>query len=727
MAIIFDDEKKIFTLHTTHTTYQMKADRYGVLLHLYYGARIPGDVDYTLVYRDRGFSGNIYDAGMDRTYSLDILPQEYPVAGTGDFRSSALVVRGADGAESCDLRYVKHEITKGKYSLKGLPAVYAAEEEAETLMILLEDRVSKVQVQLLYGVLEQEDIITRSAVIVNGGSGQIVVEKAGSACLDLLYGNYDLVSFYGRHEMERNFQRSAIVHANQVIGSRRGSSSAQYNPAVIIADQKATEDTGSCYGMIFAYSGNFMCEAEKSQMDSTRVIMGLQSDFFHYPLESGESLTVPETILTYSGQGFSEMSKRFHRCIREHIFRGKYKTDPKPVLVNSWEAFYMNFNGDKICQLAKDASELGIDMVVLDDGWFGNRCDDNRGLGDWVVNEEKLGCSLEELIRRIHGIGMKFGIWIEPEMVNEDSDLYRAHPDWALQIPGRKPVRSRNQLVLDFSRREVRDYIFDQISGVLEKEPVDYIKWDMNRSLADLYSRENPQGKVTYEYVLGVYEFAEKLIRKFPNLLLESCSGGGGRFDAGMMYYSPQIWCSDNTDPVDRLRIQYGTSFFYPISSMGSHVSDVPNHQTGRVTDIHTRAVTAMAGTFGYELNLAKLSAKEKENVIHQVQEYKRYEGLVRTGDYYRLTSPYEDVYTAWEFVSEDGSEVLLNVVLQRTQANKPVGYVKLKGLKADAVYRDEGTGASYYGGALMEAGLPLPDMREYEAYQVHFSITVQP
>ena len=726
MAILFDKEKQIFTLQTANTTYQMQVDQYGVLLHLYYGAKILGDTAYTIVHKDRGLSGNIYDAGEDRCYSLDTLPQEYPGIGTGDFRSSALMIKNADGSECCDLRYVDFQITRGKYALKGLPAVYASEEEAETLSITLEDKSTKVQVKLLYGVLEQEDMITRSAVITNYGDEQMVVEKAASACLDFLHGDFDLISFHGRHTMERNFQRTEITHVNQVIGSRRGASSHQYNPAVILAERDATEDAGCCYGMVFAYSGNFMCEAEKDQFDNTRVLMGLQSDLFHYPLEKEESLIVPETILTYSGKGFAELSNRYHRCIRNHIFRGKYQNQSKPILINSWEAFYFDFNGEKIYQLAKEAAELGIDLLVLDDGWFGNRFDDRRGLGDWTVNEEKLGCTLGELIEKINGIGVKFGIWIEPEMVNEDSDLYRAHPDWALQIPGRKPVRSRNQLVLDFSRKEVRDAVFDQNCEVLDQGNVEYVKWDMNRSLIDLYSAVNVQGKILYDYVLGVYEFAEKLVRRYPDMLLEGCTSGGGRFDAGMLYYSPQIWCSDNTDPVDRLRIQYGTSFFYPITSMGSHVSASPNHQTGRRSSIHTRGVVAMSGTFGYELNPAALSEDEKEIIKNQLKEYRRYERLIRTGNYYRLTNPYKNAYAAWEFVAEDGTEALLNVVLQEQHANKATGYIKLKGLNPNAVYVDENTGEKYYGSALMEAGIPLPDMGEYQAYQIHFILQAE-
>lgn len=720
MAINYQQNNRLFTLDTEHTTYQMKVDDLGVLLHLYYGGKISGSMEYLLTYYDRGFSGNPSDAGADRTYSLDVLPQEYPGMGTGDFRNSALIIRNLDGSECCDLRYVSHEIKKGKYNLTGLPAVYATEEEAETLEILLEDSVSRVQVQLLFGVLEKEDIITRSVKIINRSTDKIVVEKTASACLDFLSGDYDMISFYGRHAMERNFQRTEIVHGSYGIGSRRGTSSHQYNPAVIIAEKNATEDVGDCYGMAFVYSGNFMCEAEKDQFGQTRVMMGLQSDLFHYALAQDEIFIVPETILSYSNQGFGGLSMQYHRCIRDHICRGKYSHAVRPVLINSWEAAYFDFNGDIICKLAEDAAELGIDMVVMDDGWFGKRNDDNSGLGDWQVNEKKLGCTLGEMIQRMNHIGVKFGIWIEPEMVSEDSNLYREHPDWVIRIPGRKPVRARNQLVLDFSRVEVRDFVFEQICQVLDQGNVEYIKWDMNRSLSDIYSMENNQGKVTYDYVLGVYDFLERLIQRYPDILIEGCSGGGGRFDAGMMYYTPQIWCSDNTDAVDRVRIQYGSSFFYPISTVGSHVSAVPNHQTGRSTSLHTRGVVAMAGTFGYELAPEKLSEEEKEEIKEQITQYKKYAELIQQGNYYRLSNPFQDAYAAWMFASENRQQVLLNVVMLEMHGNMTVTYVKLKGLRPDAVYEDVKTGRCYSGSALMKAGIPIPvDMGEYLAYQI--------
>lgn len=715
MAITFNETTRIFTLTTAHTTYQMQADAQGYLLHLYYGARTAGEMDYLLNYGDRGFSGNPNSAGSDRTYSLDALPQEYPSLGTGDFRNYALNIENADGSQCCNPVYITHEIAAGKYTLKGLPFVRAEENEAETLKIILEDPVTKVELHLLYGVLEKEDIITRSVIIKNAGKAPVTVKKAQSACLDFLHGDYDLIKFHGRHAMERNMERMPVSHESTRIGSRRGTSSHQYNPGVILAGKNTNEDSGSCYGMLFVYSGNFLVEAEKDQYDQTRIQMGLTDELFAYPLEAGAEFIAPEVILSYTNKGLSRLSKQYHHCIMNHICQGKYVHANRPVLINSWEAAYFDFTGDTIVELAKEAKALGIDMVVMDDGWFGKRNDDNSSLGDWYVNEEKLGGTLTKLIERVNAEGVKFGIWIEPEMVSEDSDLYREHPDWAITIPGRKPVRSRNQLVLDFSRKEVRDEIFKRICAVLDQGNVEYIKWDMNRSLADIYAPN-----VTYDYVLGVYDFLEKLTNRYPDILIEGCSGGGGRFDAGMLYYTPQIWCSDNTDAINRTRIQYGTSFFYPVAAMGSHVSAVPNHQTGRVTSMHTRGVAAMSGTFGYELNPALLNAKEKAEIRAQLAQYREYQELIREGDYYRLSNPFQDNFAAWMVVSDDRSKALVSVIRLTAEANLPAAYVTLKGMEEDAFYREKTTGKVYPGAALMEAGILLPAaVSEYEAYQI--------
>ena len=726
MGIIYCEKDRTFTLQTKNTTYQMQVDRYGFLLHVYYGKKTETCMDYLLTYYDRGFSGNPYDAGENRTYSMDALPQEFPCYGNGDFRSTAFAVENADGSMSCDLRYKSHTIFDGKYNLEGLPAVYASEEEAQTLEILMEDPVTGVKVVLLYGVLPAQDIITRSVCVKNESSGKIYLNKIESASLDFLYGDYELLTFYGRHAMERNVQRVPVVHGTQKIGSVRGTSSHQYNPMMILAEKETTEDKGNCYAMSFVYSGCFQGEVLKDQLNQTRMMLGLQEEDFRYPLETGEMFQAPEVILSYSSEGMNRLSQNLHHCIRQHICRGKYKEEIRPILINSWEAAYFDFTGDTIYELAKAAKEVNIDMLVMDDGWFGKRDDDNSGLGDWFVNEKKLGGTLGNLIKRINDLGVKFGIWIEPEMVSEDSDLYRKHPDWALTVPGRNPVRSRNQLVLDFSRKEVVDEIYDQICKVLDQGNIEYVKWDMNRSLMDVYSSvTRDQGRVLHDYVLGLYDFLERLVQRYPNLLIEGCSGGGGRFDAGMMYYTPQIWCSDNTDAIDRLRIQYGTSFGYPVSVVGSHVSAVPNHQTGRKTPLHTRGVVAMSGTFGYELNLMKLSEEEKQEIREQIEEYKRYAPIIQNGWYYRLSNPTTEEICAWEFVHTDEKEqskVLLNIVMQVIHGNMTVNYVKLQGLEETAVYREEKSGKRYTGAALMYGGMPLPiEPGEYQAYQYCF------
>ena len=725
MGIVYSKADRTFTIQTKNTTYQMQVDPYGFLLHLYYGKKTDGScMDYLLTYYDRGFSGNPFDAGDDRTYSMDALPQEYPSYGTGDYRSTALIIENADGSTACDLRYRSHHIFNGKYKIPGLPAVYADETESQTLEIVMEDAVTGVEVTLQYGVLPDYDVITRSEKIVYRGEGKICIRKVQSACLDFVQGKYDLLTFYGRHAMERTMQREPVTHGSHVIGSVRGTSSHQYNPMMILADEKTTDQYGNCYAMSFVYSGNFKGETLKDQFGQTRALMGLQDEMFSYPLAEGETFYTPEVLLTFSGSGMNLLSQNLHRCIRQHICRGKYKESVRPVLVNSWEASYFDFDGDTLYELAKEAKHAGIDMLVLDDGWFGKRDDDNSGLGDWFVNEKKLGGTLGDLIKKINDLGVKFGIWVEPEMISEDSDLYREHPDWALTIPGRNPVHARNQLVLDFSRKEVVDHIFDQICKVLDQGNIEYVKWDMNRSLMDVFSRgTEDQGRVMYDYVLGLYDFLERIVTRYPDLLIEGCSGGGGRFDAGMMYYTPQIWCSDNTDALDRLQIQYGTSFGYPVSAVGSHVSAVPNHQTGRITSLHTRGVVAMAGTFGYELNLGKLSEEEKQEIRLQVEEYRKFAPLIQTGLYYRLSDPAREEYAAWAFVSEDQKEVLLNVVLQEIHGNMTVNYVKLQGLKCSAIYRDTETGKSYNGAALMEAGIPMPvEMGEFKAYQMHLT-----
>ena len=722
MAILYNKENGIFTLHTNHTTYQMQVDSYGNLLHLYYGKKMLGYADSFLTYADRGFSGNPSEAGNDRTYSYDTLPQEFPYEGSGDFRSPAFLVKYEDASYGCNLIFKGYKILSGKYALEGLPALYA-QNEAETLEIHMEDPVTNLEVILLYGVFAEYDIITRAVKVINSGTYRLYLEKIQSACLDFMTGKFDVISFYGRHAMERNYQRNPLYHGSFKIGSRRGCSSHQYNPMMILAEPNTSEDAGMCYAMSLVYSGSFQAEVEVDQFNQTRAILGLQEEKFSYPLKPGDVFYAPEVVLSCSEDGLSKLSQNLHRCFRKHLCRGKYKTEVRPILLNSWEAAYFDFDGEKIYQLAKQAADLGIEMLVLDDGWFGKRDSDNCSLGDWYVNEEKLGESLNSLISRINALGLKFGLWFEPECVNEDSDLYREHPDWAFTLPGRNPVRSRNQLVLDFSRKEIVDEIFQRMCNILDQGNIEYIKWDMNRSLNDVYSNGSEyQGNITYDYVKGVYSLLEQLIQRYPNLLIEGCSGGGGRFDAGMLYYTPQIWCSDNTDAADRVRIQYGTSFGYPVSSVGSHVSAVPNHQTGRNVSMNTRGVVAMAGTFGYELNLNLLSAEEKKEIRGQIQQYHKYAGLIQDGLYYRLTNPFESEIGAWEFLSEDKKEVLVNAVQMDIHGNLPYCYLRLKGLERGTVYQEESTGRKYDADLLMEIGLPIPvKMGDFEAHQYYF------
>ncbi|WP_419525572.1 alpha-galactosidase [Blautia sp.] len=725
MAISCNNQ--IFSLHTKHSTYQMKVDR-DFLIHTYYGPYV-GDSDMSYLARciDRGFSGNP-DGITDKGYSLDTQLLEYPSYGTGDFRNDCLRVAYADGSQVTDLKYVSHEIKEGKYGLEGLPAMYQGDENVQTLEVVLQDVYKNLEVILYYGVFENLDVITRACKIVNKGEDKVNLLRAYSMCLDFNNKDMDFVHFYGRHAMERIMERTPLHHGLQSVGSRRGFSSHQHNPFVILCSHNAGEDHGNCYGASFVYSGNFAAEAEVTQADCTRMTMGIHDAQFNFELQPQESFTAPEVMLSFSSEGLGKLSQNYHKAIRYHICRGKYKTARRPILINNWEATYFNFNTEKLLDIAREAKKLGVEMLVMDDGWFGKREDDVSGLGDWFVNEKKLGGKLKELVDGVNEIGLKFGIWFEPEMISEDSDLYRAHPDWALKIPGRAPTRGRQQLVLDFSREDVRTYIFDRMCEILESSDIEYVKWDANRHLTDVWSALLPaerQGEVFHRFILGLYDFLEKITQRFPNVLFEGCSGGGGRFDAGMMYYHPQIWCSDDTDAVERLEIQYGTSFAYPVSTMGAHVSVCPNHQTGRSVSMKTRGVVAMSGTFGYELDITKLSEEDKQTVKEQIEAFKKYYDLIQNGDYYRLTDDgRKSPFVAWEFVSADKKEALLNVVVLRTKANPILHTVYARGLEADMMYQVEGSQEKFSGAALMNGGYPIPVMGDdYQAVQIHLLV----
>ena len=712
MAIFANEKTGLFQIVTESTEYQMKADKYGVLKHLWYGEKTGCDMEYLQSYPDVGFSGNIYDAGNDRTYSLDTLPLEYACDGVGDYRVTGAAAVHPNGSCALDLRYKSYRISKGKYSIKGLPAVYADGSESETLEIVLKDKYSDIEVTLRYGVLPKLDIITRCASVANNTSEPVVLTKAASLCLDIPHGEWEWVHFHGRHAMERLTERMPLCHGIQESSSTRGTSSHHQNPTVLLCSPDCTETSGSCIGAALMYSGSFQTKIQLDQMEQVRLVMGINPELFRWELKPSEVFDTPEVIMSYSSNGMEKLSHNFHKVIREHVCRGKYKLAERPVLINNWEATYFDFNEEKILKIAEQAAALGVDMLVLDDGWFGKRNDDCSGLGDWFVNEKKLCGGLGSLVEKIKKMGMKFGLWFEPEMVSEDSELYRTHPEWAIQIPSRKPIRSRYQLVLDMTNPDVREYLFNSISKILRSAGIDYVKWDMNRSICDHFTpclSADDQGEISHRYVLGLYELLERLTSEFPDVLFEGCSGGGGRFDAGMLYYCPQIWCSDDTDAYERTKIQYGTSFFYPVSAVGSHISAVPNHQTGRTTPIETRAVTAMAGSFGYELDLNTLSDSEKQEVRKQITRFKKYGRLIHNGLYYRLSDPMNDKFAVWEFVSEDKKEVLVNGVIFRTEPNRTQYLIKLRGLLPDADYRLDDSGMVYKGSALMNGGILLP------------------
>ena len=724
MAVRFDEKKNLFTLQTLDSTYQMKVDDHGVLLHTYYGAPADEtDFSYLIGPEDRGFSGQPGDEKKDRTYSMDYYPLEYPVQGNGDFRVKALKAGFEGEVPALDLRFVSYELEKGKYSLPGLPALFEAEAgEVETLKITLKDRLEEIYVTLFYGVFEKKNVITRAASIENRSGKNVTLKRALSLGLVFMEGDMDLIHFYGKHAGERQFERRNLPHGITEISSSRGTSSHHHNPFVILCDKDTTEDFGNAYGVSFIYSGGFKIQMEKDQVDGIRLVCGLDDEEFLWKLAPGETFVTPEAALSYSEKGLTALSDQFQKAYHANLIRSPWKDKKRPTLVNNWEATYFGFDAEKLLKIAGEAADLGLDMLVLDDGWFGKRNDDNSGLGDWFVNEKKLGCTMKELVDRVNALGLKFGIWLEPEMVSEDSDLYRTHPDWVLQIPGREPNRSRNQLVLDLSRKEVREYMKKFIDDTLSCANISYVKWDMNRSVDNVYSAADPtlsQGAIRHKYVLGLYEVMEDMLTRHPDLLLEGCSGGGGRFDAGMLYYAPQIWCSDNTDAIERLRIHYGTSFGYPMSSVSAHVSVCPNHQNGRVTPFKTRGICAMQGSFGYELDLSKLSEEDKAEARRQITVYNENWELFQSGSYYRLNSPMENHdYTAWSYVSKDQRKASLSVIYTDLHGNPKPVRVKLKGLKKDASYDVDGT--VYTGTALMRGGLLIPKPScNYDSYMV--------
>lgn len=710
MKIIFDEKNNVFLLCTENTAYALAVVDGRYVEHLYYGKYLDTTDLRFLLREDEAPmvpSVNKRETGA----FLDCAPMEYPETGMGDYRESALCVRNMAGHRASELAYEGYEIMDGKPKLEGLPAVWGSESECMTLKIFLRDSLLGMKVTLLYSVFKDSDAVTRSVLVENEGEEPFYLEKVLSACLDMDDRGFEVMGLFGSWARERHIQRMPLGYGRQNISSFKGESSHQEHPFMALITPETTQETGEVYAMNFVYSGNFIAQAEKNQFDSVRMVMGIHPEGFAWKLGAGEKFTAPEVVMTYSSEGLGKMTRTFHDLYRTHLIRSRYLHEKRPILINNWEATYFDFDEKKLLEIAEDASELGIEMLVMDDGWFGRRSFDDSSLGDWFVNEEKIKGGLNKLVENVKKLGMKFGIWIEPEMISPESELYRKHPDWAIQIPGRDITQSRAQYVLDFSRNEVVDGVYEMIAEVLRSADISYVKWDMNRQLTTLGSYALPadrQGELAHRYMLGVYRMQERLITEFPHILLENCSGGGARFDAGMLYYSPQIWCSDDTDAIERLAIQEGTALVYPVSAMGAHVSVCPNHTVGRTTPFETRGDVALLGTFGYELDITKLTAEEKELVKDQVKKYHKYNDLIREGDYYRLASAAENgYYDSWMVVEKDKSRALLFYVQVLARANVKSRYLRLAGLDPEKEYLVEAK--RYAGRTLMHAGVRIP------------------
>ncbi|MWV44440.1 alpha-galactosidase [Paenibacillus sp. HJL G12] len=716
MGIHIDAKLQLFHLQTKGASYVFQILPSGYAAHLYYGKRLrAGDLSWLLVTQERcSFSPN--PVPEDRSISLDTLPQELPVYGTSDYRHPLLQAKLDNGTTITEFKYVSYRMEQGKPRLDGLPSVYVEREsEAETLVLHMQDKVSGLHVELIYTVLEEYDAITRSLRINNDSDTNVELLQALSASIDFPHMDYEWLQLSGAWTRERDIVRRPLAYGMQAVESRRGSSSHQQNPFAALLSPGTDEDHGEVYGFSLVYSGSFIAQAEVDQFRTTRLSIGINPFDFTWLLEPGESFQTPETVMVYSADGLGGMSRIYHKLYRERLARGQFRDKERPVLVNNWEATYFNFNAEKIESIAKAGQELGIELFVLDDGWFGHRDSDNSSLGDWVVDLNKMPEGLNDLVHRVNQLGMQFGLWFEPEMVSPDSDLYRKHPDWCLHVPERRRTEGRQQLILDFSRQDVRDEIVRMLSDVLSSAPITYVKWDMNRNMTEIGSALLPpqrQRETAHRYMLGLYEVMERITSSFPHILFESCSGGGGRFDPGMLHYMPQTWTSDNTDAIARLRIQYGTSLVYPVSSMGSHVSAVPNHQLNRTTSLDTRGLVAMSGNFGYELDLTRFSEEENEAVKKQVTLYKEIRGLVQFGLHYRLLSPFEGNETAWMFVAEDGSEAAVFYFRVLSESNAPLSRLKLKGLDPAADYSILGSEGIYSGDALMYAGISVGEKR---------------
>lgn len=714
MPIIYNEKTREFHLYNQEISYIIKIldnDQPG---QLYYGKRLTHREDFSHLFEYAMRDMSPYAFEGNSTFSLENIKQEYPTFGCGDMRFPAYEIERENGSHVVEFVYKEHKIYNGKPKLEGLPATYVeSDDEAQTLELVLEDTSINTRIVLLYTIYEAFPVIARSVRFECDSDEKITLLSAMSACVDLPDKDYEMIDLAGVWARERHVRRHKLDYGIQSIYSMRGCSSYQFNPFLALARENADEFQGQVYGFSLVYSGNFLAQTEVDNYDTARVLMGIHPNGFKWTLGKGESFQTPEMVMVYSEAGLNGMSQTFHKLYRTRLARGTWRDKVRPILINSWEAFYFDFDAPKLLGLADAATDLGMELFVLDDGWFGKRDDSTSSLGDWYPNEEKLKGTLKELAEKINAKGLKFGLWIEPEMTNKDSDLYRAHPDWLLAEQGKRICHSRTQYVLDFSKKEVREYIGDMLENLLAEVPVSYIKWDMNRTFSEVFSNGNDreyQGKVCHKYILGVYELYERLTSRFPHVLFESCASGGARFDPGMLYYAPQGWTSDDTDAIERLKIQYGTSMVYPVSCMGSHVSASPNHQTNRVTPIETRADVAYFGTFGYELDLLKLGEEDKAEIRRQIAFMKEKRDLIQKGTFYRLKSPFEGNETAWMIVSEDQKKALVGYYRVMQPVNVGFKRLKLKGLKEDICYKVSGYDYDCYGDELMQVGMILSD-----------------
>ena len=714
MPIIYNEKTREFHLYNQEISYIIKIldnDQPG---QLYYGKRLTHREDFSHLFEYAMRDMSPYAFEGNSTFSLENIKQEYPTFGCGDMRFPAYEIERENGSHVVEFVYKEHKIYNGKPKLEGLPATYVeSDDEAQTLELVLEDTSINTRIVLLYTIYEAFPVIARSVRFECDSDEKITLLSAMSACMDLPDKDYEMIDLAGVWARERHVRRHKLDYGIQSIYSMRGCSSYQFNPFLALARENADEFQGQVYGFSLVYSGNFLAQTEVDNYDTARVLMGIHPNGFKWTLGKGESFQTPEMVMVYSEAGLNGMSQTFHKLYRTRLARGTWRDKVRPILINSWEAFYFDFDAPKLLGLADAAADLGIELFVLDDGWFGKRDDSTSSLGDWYPNEEKLKGTLKDLAEKINAKGLKFGLWIEPEMTNKDSDLYRAHPDWLLAEQGKRICHSRTQYVLDFSKKEVREYIGDMLENLLAEVPVSYIKWDMNRTFSEVFSNGNDreyQGKVCHKYILGVYELYERLTSRFPHVLFESCASGGARFDPGMLYYAPQGWTSDDTDAIERLKIQYGTSMVYPVSCMGSHVSASPNHQTNRVTPIETRADVAYFGTFGYELDLLKLGEEDKAEIRRQIAFMKEKRDLIQKGTFYRLKSPFEGNETAWMIVSEDQKKALVGYYRVMQPVNVGFKRLKLKGLKEDTCYKVSGYDYDCYGDELMQVGMILSD-----------------